>query len=582
LEEKVDALPEIFCYVDQKRTGIYEPVEGICIIARNPSLHPGDIRVVRAVDKPSLHHLRNVVVLPQTGDRDLGNMCSGGDLDGDDYWIIWDQDLIPKDWNHPAMDFTAILPHRVKDVVTVKEMTDFFVNYMKNDNLGTIAHAHLAAADHGEFGVKDPKCKFGFSSPPIIQLTSAGIALAQLHSQAVDFNKSGVPAVMPRDLRPRSWPHFMEKKYAKSQYHSEKILGQLYDMVKLVDFVPHYAAPFDQRVLRAHDVSEEMLQRVAEIKEQYDTDIRRIMAQHDIDTEFEVWSTFVMSHNGEKRDYSFAEELGQIVASIKGKYRDICIKNAGGDFFETLQPFVTAMYKVTERQMQDALEECQKTKLVGGIEVPVRNMDSKGMPLMSFPWLFDRELGKIASGNFYSRESVIRQQGMPKRTTKRAHVAGLDIADTIETADGFVPKGELIDFFHKDKDAEKAVPAPVLPEEDTEQARRIEAAIEGRRDDSEYTKKPARLTKEIPDNYENLLVDEMETIEIDEIEENEETLTPSEGEESSTSFETEDVDPTVENGDENGLVEVSLNLGAKTTAYNKLAAIMGEDDWDEE
>jgi RNA-dependent RNA polymerase len=396
--------------------------------------------------------------------------------------------------------------------------------------------------------------------------------LAQLHSQAVDFNKSGVPAVMPHNLRPRSWPHFMEKRYAKSQYRSEKILGQLYDMVKLVDFVPDYSAPFDQRVLCAHDVSEEMLQQAAEIKEQYDVDIRRIMAQHDIGTEFEVWTTFVMSHNGEKRDYSFAEELGLIIASIKGKYRDICIKKAGGDFFETLQPFVTAMYKVTGSQMQNALEECQMTKLVGGIEIPVRNMNSKDMPLMSFPWLFDRELGKIASGNFFSRESVIRQQGMQKRTTKRAHDAGLDIANTIETAEGFVPKGELIDFFHNDKDAENAVAAPVRLGEDTEQARRIEAAIEGRRNDPGYTKTSARLTKEIPDNYENLL------IEIDESEEAEEPLTPDGGEESSTNLGTQDADLTMENGDENALVEVKFNLGPKTSAYNKLAALMADDD----
>jgi RNA-dependent RNA polymerase len=374
----------------------------------------------------------------------------------------------------------------------------------------------------------------------------------------------------------------MEKRHAKSQYRSEKILGQLYDMVKLVDFIPDYAAPFDQRVLHAHGISEEMLQQAAEIKEQYDIDIRRIMAQHDIDTEFEVWSTFVMSHNGEKKDYSFAEELGHIVASIKGKYREICIEKAGGDYFETLQPFVTAMYTVTANQIQDALEEYQKTKLAGDREVSIQTMDLKGMPLMSFPWLFDRELGKIANGNFYSRESVARQQGLQKRTTKRAHIYGLETTDTIETAEGFVPKGELIDFFQKDKDAENTVPKSVLSEEDNKHARKIDAAIEGRRDDSDYPKKRAHPTKEIPDNYENLLVGEMETVEIDESDENEEPLTPSEGEESSADPGAQSGDTTVENGDERGLVEVNLNFGPKTSAYNKLAALMGDDDSDEE
>jgi RNA-dependent RNA polymerase len=29
------------------------------------------------------------VVLPANGDRDLASQCSGGDLDGDDYTVIW-------------------------------------------------------------------------------------------------------------------------------------------------------------------------------------------------------------------------------------------------------------------------------------------------------------------------------------------------------------------------------------------------------------------------------------------------------------------------------------------------------------
>lgn len=583
VDERIAALPEVFCYVDQKKTGIYEPIGGICIIARNPSLHPGDIRVVRAVDKPELHHLRNAVVLPQTGDRDLGNMCSGGDLDGDDYWIIWDQDLIPppQEWNHPAMDFTAIPPRRVRDKVTVKDMTEFFVSYMKNDNLGTIAHAHLAQADVREFGVKDDKCKLLFASDLFFILTKSGLALAQLHSQAVDFNKSGVPAKMLQDLRPRTWPHFMKKK-SKNQYHSEKILGQLYDMVKFVDFVPDYDAPFDERILQAHEASEEMLQRAAEIKEQYDTDIRRIMAQHDIDTEFEVWSTFVMSHNGEKRDYSFAEELGQIVNSIKSKYREICTKAAGGDSFETLQPFVTAMYKTTERQMRAALDECKKTKIVGGMEVPLRKMDSRNMPLMSFPWIFDRELGMIASGIFYSSESAVRQQGAQKRTTKRAGAAGPDNPDAIETADGVVPKGELIDFFQKDKHMDNDLPAPIRPQEDTEKARRIEAAIENRRDDSEYIKKPLRPIKEIPDNYGDLLMHDMDEADLDASDEEDGPLTPGEDEESYSTVGSKDVDPAIQAGDENAVVQIDINPGFKPSGLNKLAALYDSDEDEDE
>jgi hypothetical protein len=45
------------------------------IVTKNPCLHPGDIRVLRAVDPPggTLSHLVNVVVFPQRG---LDRLCA--------------------------------------------------------------------------------------------------------------------------------------------------------------------------------------------------------------------------------------------------------------------------------------------------------------------------------------------------------------------------------------------------------------------------------------------------------------------------------------------------------------------------
>lgn len=159
--QRLAALPEIFLRIsDPSNKGVYRVVEGVCILARNPSLHPGDVRIVRAVDVPGLYHLKNVVVLPCTGDRPLSNMCSGGDLDGDDYLVMWDPELIPEEINHPAMDFTGADPIREDREVTVDDRIEFFLTYIKNDNLGRIAHGHLAQADFCEAGVKDPICMF--------------------------------------------------------------------------------------------------------------------------------------------------------------------------------------------------------------------------------------------------------------------------------------------------------------------------------------------------------------------------------------------------------------------------------------
>jgi hypothetical protein len=78
---------EIFVQIwDSSSTGtIGQIITKECVVFRNPCFHPGDIRVVQAVDRPNLHHLVNVVVFSSKGYRDIPSMCSGGDLDGDDY-----------------------------------------------------------------------------------------------------------------------------------------------------------------------------------------------------------------------------------------------------------------------------------------------------------------------------------------------------------------------------------------------------------------------------------------------------------------------------------------------------------------
>lgn len=154
-------LPEIFLQISDplsQRRKRYRIIEGVCVVGRNPSLHPGDLQVVMAVDKPQLHHLRNVVVFPSTGDRPIPNMLSGGDLDGDDFFVIWDEKLIPKEWNHPAMNYTSPQPLVLDRDVEVDDMRDFFVKYMQNDVLPLVATSHLAIADKG--GPKSKLCEY--------------------------------------------------------------------------------------------------------------------------------------------------------------------------------------------------------------------------------------------------------------------------------------------------------------------------------------------------------------------------------------------------------------------------------------
>jgi len=44
-------------------------VKGKVVVAKNPCLHPGDVRILRAIDVPSLRHMVDCVVFPQKGRR---------------------------------------------------------------------------------------------------------------------------------------------------------------------------------------------------------------------------------------------------------------------------------------------------------------------------------------------------------------------------------------------------------------------------------------------------------------------------------------------------------------------------------
>ena len=159
IEEKARSVPQVFVQVTRTANGKPEVILGPMILARNPSLHPGDIRVVCGVDVPELHHLKDVVVLPQTGDRDVASMCSGGDLDGDDFLVIWDRDLLPQEWNAEPMDYSRPKVDEHGREIGIDDLTSFFVTYMKNDTVPRIATAHLINADYLDEGVKDPICK---------------------------------------------------------------------------------------------------------------------------------------------------------------------------------------------------------------------------------------------------------------------------------------------------------------------------------------------------------------------------------------------------------------------------------------
>ncbi|KAF4510132.1 hypothetical protein G6O67_002046 [Ophiocordyceps sinensis] len=381
LEKDVGKLPQIFLQLtDPTRCDKTIIVKGVCVVGRNPSLHPGDIRVVQAVDNPELRHLKDVVVFSSKGDRPVPNMLSGGDLDGDDFFVVWDPDLIPREWNFAPMDYAAPKPGMLSRDVNADDIRDFFVKYMKFNILPLIAHAHLAHADMS--GPKSQQC----------------LLLADLHSKAVDYPKTGEPAELGPKLQPKKWPHFMEK---RNSYVSKKVLGVIFDKVvkRTVEFRPDWETAFDQRIIKRFEHDQDRLDTARCIKTQYDICVRRVLAQHDVATEFELYTTWAMSTPETENQYKRQENLGREFDILKARFRDQCYEASGSDA-EKLEQFVAAMYVVTEQETKLKLAEHHRGRSTDEADsaVNAKQLEAKSMPLISFPWIYYGILIQIATG----------------------------------------------------------------------------------------------------------------------------------------------------------------------------------------
>ncbi|XP_054711448.1 LOW QUALITY PROTEIN: uncharacterized protein LOC129221037 [Uloborus diversus] len=192
---------------------------GPVMVTKCPCVHPGDVRKFTAVDVPALRHIVDCIVFPQRGPRPHPDEISGSDLDGDEYAVIWKKDLFFKGENNAPANYPKVSSSEFSNVhdflaySKTKDVVDFLIDYIKNDQIGSIASAHLAWADQGN--IKDEKC----------------IGIAAKHSVVVDFAKTGVSAHLSRDEVPKKWPDFMER-FWKRRYRSKKSLGKLYRISK--------------------------------------------------------------------------------------------------------------------------------------------------------------------------------------------------------------------------------------------------------------------------------------------------------------------------------------------------------------
>ncbi|KIY45410.1 RdRP-domain-containing protein [Fistulina hepatica ATCC 64428] len=206
-------------------------LEGPILISRSPTIHPGDAQVVNAIGPPppdspfAKQPLPNTVVFSVEGHRPVPSMLGGGDLDGDLYNLIPLQELpdFQLKRTYSAALYTPAPKKTVSAPSTMLDVADFVVDYIVSDVLGIIAINWLIIADQSRESILDENC----------------LILSQLHSDAVDYPKSGQPvslASIPRlkHIAKPDWNAPETVNINTSRYYpSQRAIGRLFRAIDL-------------------------------------------------------------------------------------------------------------------------------------------------------------------------------------------------------------------------------------------------------------------------------------------------------------------------------------------------------------
>ncbi|EGC38224.1 hypothetical protein DICPUDRAFT_149105 [Dictyostelium purpureum] len=203
-------------------------ITGRVAVLKNPCHHPGDIRILEAVDIPLLHGKRNILFFSINGEVPNFKECSGSDLDGDRYFIVYDNVLI----NDKMKNSDPYLGESVAATVggEGEGLHDVYLFNIDKTNLGKLSNKHLIISDLE-----------GVDSEIAIDLAIQ----CAIEVDSVKTNKHGVlPANAKAAMNKCGIPHFMASTTLGTTniYHSDKVIGQIYDSASRLmwfgDFLP--------------------------------------------------------------------------------------------------------------------------------------------------------------------------------------------------------------------------------------------------------------------------------------------------------------------------------------------------------
>ncbi|CAF3141033.1 unnamed protein product [Rotaria sp. Silwood2] len=197
----------------------FETVVGRVIVTKNPCPYAGDMLVLEAVDCPELHCVTDVIVFSTKDERPDPNKIAGSDLDGDQYFVYWGQDLQLSRKTEPLdyTSFVANVPSNPRSITYVDVIKHCY-SLVGATSYGEIYNLHATVVDKNLENCEQRTCQ------------KAALELATMFSAAIDSSKTGYIIDRKRLSQIRKsygtiYPDFLMK--AKS-YESQSIAGKLY------------------------------------------------------------------------------------------------------------------------------------------------------------------------------------------------------------------------------------------------------------------------------------------------------------------------------------------------------------------
>ena len=150
------------------------------IVAKNPCYHPGDIRILHCMDTPDCHHLVDCIVFPTEGRRPHADEIAGSDLDGDKFFVCWDEDLVPAKGEVPC-PYPAAKPKKRTNHLSREDFLKHFARY-SNSTVSKLDALFDRWADAE--GINSQQCKI----------------VAALFARAIDAAKTGERVQIPSNI----------------------------------------------------------------------------------------------------------------------------------------------------------------------------------------------------------------------------------------------------------------------------------------------------------------------------------------------------------------------------------------------